>query len=383
MGKLQAELIAELEDQDGLLTEAHSALLKGRRANTRLIEQVMAAEPGPPVVDPGDPDPVDPDQPTKPTPPTGGDPAVEFEIPDMPGIVKTIKKPGGAGMTVKQDNVTVADTRFMYGGWMGISVPKYDGNNGTVGLQLLRNIFHTGWAGDQKGWGVRAYDMALFLILECLFICDLPFAKNVEHGFYFNIWGGGEVRSCVFYQIPGQPIQLVGLEGKRAVESANAQRLQGLDVDGDVVLIDKCQLIDCGHFGNGRASFQISMFDSQVGMTIRDTQIIKTNEARVHGAILFMGNNRKQPLTLERVQIHFTGTPDREAVQVWEAESVTVDGGSYKHGKGFHFIDCGPVTFSDVQGDEDVWFGRTGPGGVSWYKKSTIAQQNGRTEPAA
>ena len=299
-------------------------------------------------------------------PPMGGDP-------ELPVLVlnELIEKNGGACVSVKGDNQHYKNLRVRYGEWMGFSVAKQDPDNGVVGFGLDNVQLETGWAGDRKGWGVRGYDMAQFHYRDVNFLCAMPIANNIEHGNYQNIYGGGLLESCFWYGLPGQASQYVW--SGRELESANFSGLSGKDIPGDVIHYLNCQMHNCGSWINGRASFVVSVFKGQVGLTLENHLIQKLNEPKTHGAILFQGNG-KESLQLLNSRTYYTGTPDREMVQCVGAKDVLVDGGEYRVApgneiKGFRFMNCGQVEFTgNVKGNLEVWVGQGG----QWQTKTTV-----------
>jgi hypothetical protein len=329
-------------------------------ADIKRAGNVIQLEAIEPVEPPWEPEP-EPD----PEPPSVVLP-VPIVVPDLPPFAQTIEKNGGSCIVVKGDGQTYRNKRVRYGQWMGFDIPKQDPGNGTRGFMLDECQLETGWAGDYKGWGVRGYDMAQFHYRRTSFLCTNPYAKNIEHGSYMNIYGGGLLEDCFWLNIPGQASQYVW--SGRATESSNFTGLSGLDVAGDVVRYVNGQMHNCGHWGNGRASFVISMFKGQVGLTLENHLIQKTNEPQTHGAVLFQGNNR-ETLQLLNTRIYFTGTPDREMVQCTNAKAALVDGGEYHQAKGFRFMDCGQVEIKNAKGTAPVWVGKNGV----WHTKTTLA----------
>lgn len=357
--------MAELEP---VPTEALGEEIKRAGNAIRLEAQVPdePVEPEPPDDPPWEPEPPPPDDP----PPLGGEPV----IPDLPPFTKTIEKNGGACVVVNGDGQHYENLRVRYGQWMGFSIAKQDPTNGVLGFMLDACQLETGWAGDFKGWGVRGYDMAQFHYRNTNFLCAMAIAQNIEHGNYQNIYGGGLLEDCFWLGFPGQASQYVW--SGRQTESANFTGLSGKDVAGDVVRYVNCQMHNCGSWISGRGSFALSMFHGQVGLVLENHLIQKMNEPKVHGALLFQGNGKRQSLHILNSRFYWRGVPDREQSQVYQAKDALVDGGEFwttpgHELKGFRFMDCGPVEFrGSPKGNVEVWIGKAGV----WHTKTTLAK---------
>lgn len=356
------QILAMVEPWDAARVQVLGEQIKRAGHAIELEAQELDPEPEPPWEPEPEPEPE--------PPPLGGQPVV----PDLPPFIKTIEKNGGACVAVNGDHQVYRNHRIRYGEWMGFSVAKQDPTNGVIGFGLDECQLETGWAGDKKGWSVRGYDMAQFHYRKTNFLCSMPIAQNIEHGNYQNIYGGGLLEDCFWYGFPGQASQYVW--SGREAESANFSGLSGKDIAGDVVHYVNCQMHNCGAWISGRGSFALSMFHGQVGLTLENHLIQKINEPKVHGALLFQGNGKRQSLKLLNSRFFWRGIPDREQSQVFQAKDVLVDGGEYwtdagHEAKGFRFMDCGPVEIKgNPKGNVEVWVGTNG----QWHTKTTLAK---------